>query len=212
MKKHSISIFKIPPISGVIIAIVAIFSIVLASCSKDEILSDTHPEVSITVQQGDTPAVSYYAITDSTGIGFTSQGYSVYSLAAGSSVLNLNKEIVGKVVLKYPHSLSEQTAIATILSDCDKEISSLEEKMNLKSGGFSIREMKTRWGSCNQRTHKLLFNLELAKKPQPCIEYVVVHELAHIVSKNHDTQFKAVLDKHLPLWEKYKNELNEFII
>ena len=50
------------------------------------------------------------------------------------------------------------------------------------------------------------------KHPQPCIEYVVVHELAHIVSKNHDTQFKAVLDKHLPLWEKYKNELNEFII
>ena len=38
------------------------------------------------------------------------------------------------------------------------------------------------------------------------------HELAHIISKNHDTQFKAVLDKHLPLWEKYKNELNEFII
>lgn len=75
MKKHSISIFKItPPISGVIIAIVAIFSIVLASCSKDEILSDTHPDVSITAQQGDTPAVSYYAITDSTGIGFTSQG------------------------------------------------------------------------------------------------------------------------------------------
>ena len=75
MKKHSISIFKItPPISGVIIAIVAIFSIVLASCSKDEILSDTHPDVSITAQQGDTSAVSYYAITDSTGIGFTSQG------------------------------------------------------------------------------------------------------------------------------------------
>ena len=53
MKKHSISIFKITPISGVIIAIVAIFSIVLASCSKDEILSDTHPEVNITAQQGD---------------------------------------------------------------------------------------------------------------------------------------------------------------
>lgn len=98
------------------------------------------------------------------------------------------------------------------LKSTKKWIPEWEEKMNLKSGGFSIREMKTRWGSCNQRTHKLLFNLELAKKPQPCIEYVVVHELAHIVSKNHDTQFKAVLDKHLPLWEKYKNELNEFII
>ena len=56
------------------IAIVAILCIVLASCSKDEILSDTHPDVSITAQEGDAPAVSYYAITDSTGIGFTQQG------------------------------------------------------------------------------------------------------------------------------------------
>ena len=56
------------------IAIIAIFFLVLASCSKDEIPSDTNPEVTITAQQGDTPAVSYYAITDSTGIGFTSQG------------------------------------------------------------------------------------------------------------------------------------------
>lgn len=56
------------------IAIIAIFSIVLASCSKDEILSDTNPDVRITAQQGDTAAVSYYAITDSTGIGFTSLG------------------------------------------------------------------------------------------------------------------------------------------
>ena len=56
------------------IAIIAILCIVLASCSKDEILSDTHPDVSITAQEGDAPAVSYYAITDSTGIGFTQQG------------------------------------------------------------------------------------------------------------------------------------------
>ena len=59
------------PISGAIIALAAILCIVLASCSKDKILSDTHPDVSITAQEGDTPAVSYYAITDSTGIGFT---------------------------------------------------------------------------------------------------------------------------------------------
>lgn len=62
------------PISGAIIALAAILCIVLASCSKDEILSDTHPDVSITAQEGDAPAVSYYAITDSTGIGFTQQG------------------------------------------------------------------------------------------------------------------------------------------
>lgn len=64
-----------PPLSGTFAALAAIIlSFILASCSKDEILSDTHPEVNITAQQGDTPAVSYYTITDSTGIGFTSQG------------------------------------------------------------------------------------------------------------------------------------------
>lgn len=87
-----------------------------------------------------------------------------------------------------------------------------EKVMDLKCGGFSIREMKTRWGSCNERSHKLLFNLELAKKPQSCIEYVVVHELAHIISKNHDGRFKAVLDKFMPMWERNKDELNEFIL
>lgn len=72
---------------------------------------------------------------------------------------------------------------AKLMHLLDTLVPKWEEKMGLKCGGFTIREMKTRWGSCNQRSHKLLFNLELAKKPKPCIEYVVVHELAHIVSK-----------------------------
>jgi len=101
---------------------------------------------------------------------------------------------------------------AKLMHLLDTLVPKWEEKMGLKSGGFTIREMKTRWGSCNQRTHKLLFNLELAKKPKSCIEYVVVHELAHIVSKNHDAQFRAVLDRHMPMWEKYRDELNEFIL
>ena len=75
-KKHYMKFTKItPPISGAMIAIIAIFSIVLASCSKDSFLSgNSESGATITAQQGTDPSLSYYAITDSTGIGFTSQG------------------------------------------------------------------------------------------------------------------------------------------
>lgn len=130
-------------------------------------------------------------------------------------------KINGKYIHAYVKYDADREAIATAMKEwyrgklfhlLEDLIPKWEEKMNLKCSGFAIREMKTRWGSCNQRSHKILFNLELAKKPKACIEYVIVHELAHIVSKNHDSQFTAVLDKYYPQWEKYKKELNEFIV
>ena len=72
--------------------------------------------------------------------------------------------------------------------------------------------MKTRWGSCNTRTRRLLFNLELAKKPPHCIEYIVVHELTHLIERQHNERYISILSTHLPQWEVYKNELNEFIV
>lgn len=77
---------------------------------------------------------------------------------------------------------------------------------------WEIKQMKTRWGSCNTRTKRLLFNLELAKKPTHCIEYIVVHELAHLIERQHNELYISTLNTHLPQWEVYRNELNEFII
>ncbi|OJV91799.1 MAG: metal-dependent hydrolase [Bacteroidia bacterium 44-10] len=77
---------------------------------------------------------------------------------------------------------------------------------------WEIKQMKTRWGSCNTRTKRILFNLELAKKPTHCIEYIVVHELAHLIERQHNDRFMSILNIHMPQWEMYKDELNEFIV
>ncbi|MFA6506178.1 MAG: SprT family zinc-dependent metalloprotease [Treponemataceae bacterium] len=66
---------------------------------------------------------------------------------------------------------------------------------------WSLRRMKTRWGSCNVISHRVWFSLELAKKTPECHEYLVVHELAHLIERGHGSRFKALLDKHLPDWK-----------
>ena len=82
-------------------------------------------------------------------------------------------------------------------------------KMDLSVPRFSVRAMKTKWGSCNDKAGTLLFNTELAKKPQDCIEYIVVHELVHLLVRNHNTDFIILMDKFLPNWRLRKKELNE---
>lgn len=80
-------------------------------------------------------------------------------------------------------------------------------RLGVQPRGWRIQRMKTRWGSCSPRTHRLLFNLELAKKPRSCIEYIVVHELAHLLAPTHDTRFYALLDQHMPNWRMLRREL-----
>ena len=72
---------------------------------------------------------------------------------------------------------------------------------------LGVRRMKTRWGSCNPATGRILLNLELAKTPVQCIEYVFVHELAHLRERQHDAKFIRLLDQHLPTWREAKNLL-----
>lgn len=73
---------------------------------------------------------------------------------------------------------------------------------------WGIKRMKTLWGACNPDLRRIWLNLELAKKPPECIEYIVVHELAHFVSRHHDDQFTALLDRHLPGWRGLRDRLN----
>lgn len=75
-----------------------------------------------------------------------------------------------------------------------------------------IRAMKTKWGSCAVNTHRLWFNLELAKKPLNCIEYIVVHELVHLIERNHNKNFITLMNKYLPNWKVQKKLLNELPI
>lgn len=86
------------------------------------------------------------------------------------------------------------------------------EKMDLTDLNFGIRKMKTKWGSCNIEKRMLWFNIELAKKPLDSIEYIVVHELVHLLERNHNKRFVLLMDKYLPTWRTQKKVLNELPI
>lgn len=73
---------------------------------------------------------------------------------------------------------------------------------------ITIRSMKTKWGSCAD-SGTLLFNIELAKKPLECIEYIVVHEMVHLIERRHNKRFIQLMDQFLPLWRIQKKKLNE---
>jgi len=80
--------------------------------------------------------------------------------------------------------------------------------LGLKAGDWRVRKMKTRWGSCNAAARRVWLNLELAKKPVQCIEYILVHELVHLVERHHSDKFTALMDDHLPKWRSCRKELN----
>lgn len=77
---------------------------------------------------------------------------------------------------------------------------------------WEVRRMSSRWGSCQTVDKTVLFNTELAKKPMPCVEYVVAHELTHLIERLHTPRFEALLDAHLPRWRELQRELNDFIL
>lgn len=71
-----------------------------------------------------------------------------------------------------------------------------------------VQRMKTRWGSCNPTTGAIRLNTELAKKPEECLEYIVVHELMHLLERNHTDRFTRLMDQHLPNWRERRTLLN----
>lgn len=73
---------------------------------------------------------------------------------------------------------------------------------------WGIKRMKTKWGSCNIAQRRIWLNLELAKKPVECLEYVLVHELVHLLERHHNNRFKAHMDKYLPQWQHCRDILN----
>jgi len=85
----------------------------------------------------------------------------------------------------------------------------LEKKMNVKVAQINIRTMKTKWGTCNPKAERILLNTELAKKPIESIEYVLTHEMVHLLERNHNEKFIAYMDKFLPNWKHLREELNQ---
>ena len=80
--------------------------------------------------------------------------------------------------------------------------------LGVKVERFFVQRMKTRWGSCNANARNIRLNTDLAKKPRECLEYIVVHELAHLVEPTHGARFVALMDRLLPSWQFSWAQLN----
>lgn len=82
------------------------------------------------------------------------------------------------------------------------------QHMGVRVARFTVRKMKTMWGSCTPKSRSILINLELAKKPRDCLEYIVVHELVHLLEPTHNRRFISLMDQFMPQWRSHREELN----
>lgn len=129
------------------------------------------------------------------------------------SVILKNKKILLKV---RPNATLEkkQSVIDEWYRDYLKRISTeLIEKweniIGVKSNELGIKKMRTRWGTCNTQAKRIWLNLELAKKPVNCLEFVIVHELVHLLERTHNKRFIGFMDKFMPNWRHHRDELNQ---
>lgn len=83
-----------------------------------------------------------------------------------------------------------------------------EPKVGKTVADLRIRRMKTRWGSCNSEARRIWLNLELIKKPVACLEYVLVHEMVHLIERQHTERFQAWIERLMPTWRLHRDELN----
>jgi predicted metal-dependent hydrolase len=129
-----------------------------------------------------------------------------------------------RVVLRHPNTLDlwvgadsdaaqrERVLLAWYRQQMEARIPRLIAKWQHAIGvtvaAWGVKRMKTRWGSCNIAARRVWLNLELIKKPAHCLEYVVVHELTHLLERRHNDRFKALMSQHLPHWRLIREELN----
>ncbi len=87
-------------------------------------------------------------------------------------------------------------------------IAKWESILPVKVNDWQVKQMKTKWGSCNIAQKRIWINLELAKKPEQCLEYIIVHEMVHLLERHHNEKFRYYMDSYLPNWNQLRTELN----
>ena len=98
---------------------------------------------------------------------------------------------------------------ARLGADIARLVARWEPVIGVRVAGWTQRHMTSRWGSCNIRRRTICFNTELANRPLSCLEYVVVHEMVHLLSRRHDDRFRAHMDRFMPDWRLRRTSLNE---
>lgn len=87
-------------------------------------------------------------------------------------------------------------------------IEAWEPVLGVEVADWGVKRMRTKWGSCSIEARRIWLNLELAKKPPECLEYIVVHEMVHLIERRHNERFRALMDRFLPDWRHRRNVLN----
>ena len=125
-------------------------------------------------------------------------------LSGDKAVLTVRKE---STALQRENFIREwyrdllKTEINVLLPKCEKTT-------GLKATSWQTKYMTSRWGTCNTQSGKIWINLQLAKKTPECLEYVIIHELVHLIEKNHNERFVSLMDKFMPMWREVKATLN----
>lgn len=137
----------------------------------------------------------------------------VVEITSGQSCIKLQGDIM---LMQVRHQANRHTLIQEYyrsqLKDYIAELlEKWSKKLELCDYTWQVKLMRTQWGSCTKKSRILLFNLELARVPKECIEYVVVHELTHLTVENHGKVFEAMMTARLPRWRSLRSQLNSFI-
>jgi predicted metal-dependent hydrolase len=135
-----------------------------------------------------------------------------YTLEFVHSKIKWLKKVLEKMKANPPvlQNLSEITKeeIEELRNLISNMVPLWEFRLGVKAKEWKLRKMKSRWGSCDTRTGKITFSTGLIRKSLRCIEYVVAHELAHLIVADHSKKFYAVIAKHFPYWKEVRRELN----
>ena len=138
-----------------------------------------------------------------------------YSYKGNSLMLDGDKAILTvrkESTVKQRENFVNEWYRERLKSKIERLLPKWENTTGLKCSSWQTKYMTTRWGTCNTQTRKIWLNLQLAKKPVECLEYVILHELAHTKVKNHGADFIAIMDKHMPYWRETKKKLNDFTL
>jgi predicted metal-dependent hydrolase len=126
------------------------------------------------------------------------------TLSGDKAVLTVRKESTAKQRENFVREWYRKLLKAEIVRLLPK----WEKTTGLKAAGWQTKYMTTRWGTCNAKTGKIWLNLQLAKKTPECLEYVILHELVHLLEKTHNKRFVSLMDKYMPMWREVKATLN----
>ena len=121
-----------------------------------------------------------------------------------------------KLILSVPPGTTAESRERIIMEWYRKELKRVlesvvvrcERRTGITADEYRIKNMRTKWGTCNIDKRRIWINLQLAKKPVECLEYVVTHELVHLVEKNHTNRFHALVSEYYPTWQEAKKILN----